>query len=98
MTETDAHPSLYMRNPDVAVTEEDSDGALIFNPDTDQIRVLNQTGFFIWKLCNGDNDKTGIISAVKNSFGAVPEDEICQQVESFIDEMVKSGFIGTVEE
>ena len=88
----------YMKNPDVVVTEEDEDGALIFNPDTDQIRVLNHTGFFIWQLCNGTSDQAGIISAVQESFGAVPEDQVSKQVEEFINEMVTAGFIGTVEE
>ena len=38
----------YYRNPDVVIHEEDPDGALVYNPDTDQIKVINQTGFFIW--------------------------------------------------
>jgi len=88
----------YIKNPDVVLTEEDADGALVFNPDTDQIRVLNHTGFFIWQLCNGSKDMAGLISAVKESFEAVPEDQVSKQTEEFVNEMVGSGFIGTVEE
>jgi hypothetical protein len=40
-----------VRNPDVVLREEDPDGALLFNPDTNQIRVINTTGLFIWKPC-----------------------------------------------
>jgi len=88
----------YIKNPDVILREEDSDGALIFNPDTDQIRVLNPTGLFIWQLCNGTNDQAGIVSALRESFDEIPEDQISQQVEDFISEMATAGFIGTVEE
>lgn len=87
----------YLRNPDVVLREEDPDGVLIFNPDTDQIRVLNATGSFIWQLCDGSKDKAGIISAVRQSFDAVPDDQVLQQVEKFIDEMVDAGFIGILE-
>ena len=87
-----------MKNPDVVLAEEDEDGALVFNPDTDRIRVLNRTGFFIWQLCNCSKDMAGIVSAVREAFEAVPEDQVSKQTEEFIDEMVGSGFIGTVEE
>jgi hypothetical protein len=86
----------YMKNPDVVVTEEDEDGALVFNPDNDQIRVFNHTGIYIWQLCDGNNDLAGIVSAVSESFDAIPEDKIFKQVENFLDEMVSSGFIGMV--
>lgn len=32
-----------IRNPDVVLREENPDGALLFNPDTNQIRVINTT-------------------------------------------------------
>ena len=90
--------SRYIQNPDVVLKEEDTDGALIFNPDTDQIRVLNPTGFFIWKLCDGSRDMDGITLALKEFFEAVPEDQVSRQVKEFVDEMVEAGFIGTVED
>ena len=88
----------YMKNPDVVLHEEDPDGALVFNPDNDQIRVFNHTGIYIWQLCDGNNDLSGIVSAVRESFDAIPEDKVFEQVKDFLDEMVSSGFIGTVEE
>jgi hypothetical protein len=33
--------------------EEDPDGGLLFNPDTNSMRVINNTGLFVWKLCDG---------------------------------------------
>ena len=98
MEKTSTQAYCYIKNPDVVVAEEDSDGALIYNSDTDRIRALNHTGLFIWNLCDGDKDMTGIISAVKEAFKDVPKDQVSKQSEKFVDEMVAAGFIGTVEE
>ena len=98
MQKTSTSPPRYFRNPDVVIHEEDPDGALIFNPDTDQIKVLNQTGFFIWQLCDGSHDMERIIARVRETFDGVPEDQVLIQVQDFVNDMVGSGFIGTVEE
>ena len=98
MEKTSYDLNRYMKNPDVVVREEDEDGALIYNPDTDQIRVLNPTGFFIYQLCDGSNDLNGIILAVKNTFKDVPDDQVSSQVGEYIDDMLNSGFIGILEE
>ncbi len=88
----------YIRNPDVVLREEDSDGGLLFNPDTDQIRVLNTTGLFVWKLCDGSRDLPGLVSAIHESFDDVPEDQVADHVTQFIDEMMATSFIGVVED
>ena len=88
----------FIRNPDVVLHEEDPDGALIYNPDTDQIRVLNQTGFFVWQLCDGSHDMPSLVAGVRDSFDEVPDDNVSAQVEDYVNEMVSAGFIGTVEE
>jgi len=98
MQKTSIQSPRYLRNPDVVIREEDPDGALVFNPDTDQIKVLNQTGFFIWQLCDGSHDKEGIVRCVRESFDKVPEDQVSGQVEDFVNDMLSAGFIGTVEE
>jgi len=89
---------MYARNPDVVLREEDQDGGLLFNPDTDQIRVLNTTGLFVWKLCDGEHGLPAIVTAIAESFDGVPQDQVHSQVREFVDEMVASGFIGTVED
>ena len=98
MSETKTNPSRYIANPDVVIREEDPDGGLLFNPDTNQIRVVNQTGLFIYKQCDGSKDLPAIISAVRDEFDEVPADQVDEQVKTFIDEMVSVGFIGFMEE
>jgi hypothetical protein len=47
MQTTPALSIFYLRNPDVVLREEDPDGGLLFNPDTNQVKVI--TGNF-WPL------------------------------------------------
>jgi len=87
----------YIRNPDVVLREEDPDGGLVFNPDTNQVQVLNSTGLFIWRQCDGTRDLDGIVTAVQEAFDETPPDQVTQDVSEFVEGMVTSGFIGTVE-
>jgi hypothetical protein len=96
--ETPATPARYVRNPDVVLREEDEDGGLLFNPDTSQVKVLNTTGLFIWQQCDGTRDLAAIATAMQETFDGVPADEVGQDVREFVEGMVESGFIGTVED
>jgi len=89
---------LYIRNPDVVLREEDPDGGLLFNPDTNQIKVINHTGLFVWQLCDGKHGVPSMVTALQESFDGVPEEEAATQVAEYIDEMVTTGFIGIVED
>ena len=91
--ETD-EKTLFVRNPDVILREEDPDGALLFNPDTNQIRVINPTGLFIWKHCDGKKDLPAIVNALKKAFDGVPEQEVDGEVKAFVDDMKANGFLG----
>lgn len=86
-----------VRNPDVVLREEDPDGALLFNPDTNQIRVINTTGLFIWKKCDGKKDLPAIVNALKKTFDGVPDGEVEDQVKTFVDDMRANGFLGIPE-
>lgn len=88
----------YIQNPDVNLREEDEEGALLFNPDTDRVQLLNRTGFFIWSLCREIQSFKSIIDAFHDEFDDVPEDEVKTDVKDFLDRMIESGFIGIVEE
>lgn len=85
---------LLIRNPDVILREEDAEGALLFNPDTNQIRVINPTGLFIWKQCDSKKNLPAIVSALKDAFEGVPEKEVDGEVKAFVDDMRANGFLG----
>jgi len=95
MTQNEANSKdILVRNPDVILREEDPDGALLFNPDTNQIRVINPTGLFIWNHCDGTRDQSAIVASMKEAFDGVPEQEVDNQVQEFITDMRANGFLG----
>lgn len=89
---------LYIRNPDVVLREEDQDGGLLFNPDTNQIRVLNATGLLVWQMCDGGHALSDFVDALRDSFDGVPEEQVGSDVERFVQDMQAHGFIGTLEQ
>ncbi len=88
----------FLQNPDVVLREEDPDeGGLLFNPDTNQVKVINTTGLFIWEKCSIARTLEEIVSEVQKGFEDVPLEQVAQDVREFVDGMQASGFIGTVE-
>jgi hypothetical protein len=86
----------FICNPDVVLREEDEDGALLFNPDTNQVKVINNTALYIWKLCGSSCSLTELVANLKEAFDEVPADQVEKDVQSFIADMIESGFIGKV--
>jgi len=84
----------YIRNPDVVLREEEADGGLLFNPDTNQIRVVNATGLLIWKLCDGEHDLAAMSRALDKAFEGATSDQTLKDVQAYIEEMNNTGFIG----
>ena len=96
---TTAVLTCYLRNPDVVLREEDPDeGALLFNPDTNQVKVINITGLFIWQQCDVARTLEEIVTEVQKGFDDVPSEQVAGDVKEFVDGMLASGFIGTVEQ
>ncbi|MCD4686119.1 MAG: PqqD family peptide modification chaperone [Anaerolineae bacterium] len=87
----------YIRNPDVGIREENEDGALLFEPDSGQVKVINPTGLFIWKLCDGNSTLDEIISAVLGEFEDAPVDAVTDDVTNFVTIMFDAGFLGIIE-
>lgn len=84
----------YLCNPDVVLREEDEDGGLLFNPDSNQIKIVNTTGLFIWKQFGQVNEPEMVKKAILTNFEESTSDTVEADLKEFLDEMVKSGFIG----
>jgi len=85
---------MVLQNPDVVIREVDEDGALLFNPDTNRVRVVNRTGLFIWNLCEKPSDLSAIVSGLKETFDQVPETDAPAQVEAYVADLIQGGFLG----
>lgn len=84
----------YLRNPDVALRDEDESGSLLFNPDTGEVLVINDTGRFIWNLCSEGITIDRIIEEFNKAYSDIPE-ALPEEVDQFISTMTKGGFIAS---
>jgi len=87
----------YLCNPDVVLREEDEDGGLLFNPDTNQVKVVNTTGLFIWKQFAALNRADAVAEAILKNFQEATAEVVQADLKEFLDEMLQSGFIGEAE-
>ena len=75
----------YLVNPDVSFRQEDDDGGILFNPDTDSLEVVNPVAAEIWKfLCAVCAD--------------APREQVEKDVAEFIGSLAQKGYIGVVAE
>ena len=97
MQQTPVQQTFYLCNPDVVLREEDEDGGLLFNPDTGQVKVVNATGLFIWKQFGTAQPAEIVADELLKNFEEVPVQEFRQDLDEFLQDMIQSGFIGSVE-
>lgn len=89
---------LYQRNPDVVYRPEGKDGALLFDPDSARVQVVNLTGAFIWERLDGSRPLSEICENLVQSFDEVPPegDQRLAEAEAFVHVLVALGFAGEV--
>lgn len=86
----------YLRNPDVILRAGPAEGgALLFNPDTRQVKALNATGWLVWQRCDG-RTLDEIVAALVGTFEDAPRDVVAQDVRAFVAELRAAGFVGSV--
>ena len=91
------HDTLYAANPEVVLREEDGENGLLFNPDTDQIVVVNSTGLFVWKSLASSRPLAAVAAALQESFPGAQPAEAAADVEEFVAMLAQNGFIQVVE-
>lgn len=97
MTERNPVHIGYLRNPDVVLREEDEDGGLLFNPDTNQVKVVNSTGLSIWKVCDGSRTPDEIARILLDEYEGASLEQANADVRDYLADMVESGFIGKLD-
>ncbi len=87
--------ALYIVNPDVSCRPEGEDGALLFNPDTDQILVINPTGLLIWEALKEPRTQAQVIEAFSARCEGLPDaEEVTRDVAEFMEQLLDRGFVG----
>jgi hypothetical protein len=89
--------ALYVANPDVSCREEGPDGALLFNPDTDDILVINVTGLVIWEALAEPCTEEQVVEALMARCDNVPAEEVDEDVSAFLGQLLDREFVGVHE-
>jgi methyltransferase-like protein len=83
----------YPKVDDKIVFREEGEEAFLFHPDTGNIKVLNSTGTFIWKLCDGKHSKEKIINKIVENFAVDSKDTAAKDLEEILKDLTNSNFI-----
>lgn len=88
----------YLADPDVSFRQEDNDGGLLYNAETDTLEVINPVAVEIWKFLAAPQAQADVVAHLHQACEGVPHDQVAADVAEFLDGMVQKGFIGVIEE
>lgn len=89
-------PILRRANPVVSCREEGPDGALLFQPDTDDLMVINSTGLLIWRELSQPQTRDEIAARLHQAHPEAPLEQLTTDVEAFFESLAPGGFIDEV--
>ncbi len=70
--------------------------AVLFNPDSNETYMLNQTAAAIWELCDGKHSVEDIVNAITEGFKSGGDrTKILQDIIEFLAEGERDGYILT---
>ena len=80
-------------NPSMVFREEEDDAALLFDPDTGTLHILNATAIAVWKLLDGKRDLGRIMADLGDEFdGMDAAAEV--QVAELLNHLIAIGAVG----
>lgn len=87
----------YLMNPEVSFRQEDEDGGILFNADTDAVEVINPVAVAIWTFLAAPRMQEEVVEHLCAVCADVPREQVGKDVEDFLASLLKKGFIGIVE-
>jgi len=84
-------------NPNMVLREEEDGCAILCDPDSGRIRILNLTAVAIWKLIDGQRTLAEVVEALEESFEGLDADAQ-DQVARFVQSLYQVGALGTMAE
>ena len=82
----------YRLNEEIVFREED-DGAFLFDPDSGELRYLNQSGKETFLLLGEDQDVSGVIRRMRELYPDVDPQKIETDVRDFVKDLEQNRFI-----
>lgn len=89
-------PTRYMAVPDVSCGDEE-DGAVLYNPDTDDTAVINPTGRVLWAYLETPRTVDELAAHLVASFRDVSVEQAAEDAARFVEDLTP-GFVAEVAE
>lgn len=83
-------------NQGIVCREEEGGEALLFNPDTGEIKVANPNALLVWRLCDGTRTKADVLCALEEEYEDVDRDTLEKDLDAFIQDLENQGLISYV--
>ncbi len=88
-------PKKYKVNPVVSFKDEGSEGAVLYNPDTDKCVIVNAVGAAIWLYMEEPKTIEAIVSMLSEKFSGVDAEKAQKDLVQFLSSFAE-GFIENI--
>jgi hypothetical protein len=86
-----------LTKPNIIVREEGDEGeALLFDPETERLKVLNRTGFLLWNWCDGHRTQRDLTQMLSERYPSADRDTVQADVGRFVQQMLDLGMMESV--
>ncbi len=86
----------YLAKPNVSCRIEDAEGAILYDPDTDAVRVVNAVGIELWQTLSESRTCDELVAHLRQVCDGVTDGEVEADVKNFLSLLVRGGFVGEV--
>jgi hypothetical protein len=83
---------LVRSRPEIVLRKEEK-GAFLFDSRSAKIKTLNNTGCFIWNLCDGSMSAEDIARRVAGEFPDAPGKRVSEEVGAFLEALKRRDLI-----
>lgn len=88
-------PSAKVGPPAAHIVESEVDGRIsLFDPQSQEVSMLNDTASDVWRLCDGTSTLDQVVDLVAKAYGVEPDavgDEVKATVQTFYDKGLLAG-------
>ncbi len=88
-------PISFKANPVISFKDEGTEGAVLYNPDTDKVVIVNAVGAAIWQFIEQPRSADEIVSMLIENFSDVDADKAHEDLKQFIGGF-EEGFIDEI--
>ena len=88
----------YLADPDVSFRQEDDDGGILYNAETDSLEVVNPVAAEIWTYLAAPRTQAEVVAHLCATCDGAARAQVEKDVAEFVESLLKKGFIGVAEE